>query len=248
MPVFYIRVYVKDELMKFLITISYILLFSLSAQAAPVIQYKADLQSYTFPELTISSDVFFTEISQYSGIEIYYYPELIVPNIFRGISLEEDQLLRILDKNFSVIKSFKSNQLAALQILPAGQFNSNNLRRAGAALVEKSQSSEALKTKPTLLSDQRVRVLKAMAKKEQVIADITSKQKAKKQQKEKRDLERALKKQQRLEARKQEELSELKHFYDTDKDIYNHLLPFYKNKFGEPDFSEISTQQLEDEN
>lgn len=233
--------------MKFLITTIYILLFSLSAQAAPVIQYKADLQSYSFPEQTISAEVFFTEVSQYSGIEIYYYPELIIPDVFRGISLEEDQLLRLLDKNFSVIKSFKSNQLAALQILPAGQFNNNNLRRAGAALVEKSESSEALKERPTLLSDQRVRVLKATAKKEQVIASMTAKREARKQQKEKRKLERKLKKKQKLEARKQEDLIELKHFYDTDKEIYNHLLPFYKNTFGEPNFSEIAPQNLERE-
>jgi hypothetical protein len=234
--------------MKFLTTLGYILLFSISVQAAPVIQYKADLQSYSFPELTISAEVFFTEVSQYSGIEIYYYPELIIPDVFRGISLEENELLRLLDKNFSVIKSFKSNQLAALQILPAGQYNSNNLRRAGAVLVEKSQSSEALKEMPALLSDQRVRVLKATAKKEQVIANITAKRESQKQLKEQRKIERQLKKKQKLAAQKQEDLIELKHFYDADKDIYNRLLPFYKNQFGEPDFSEISTQQLEVEN
>lgn len=228
--------------MRFLVALSYIVFFSLSAHAAPAIQYKADQQSYSFPESTIPTATFFTEISEYSGIEIYYYSKLIIPDLFRGITVEEDDLLRLFDKQFSVIKSFKADKLASMQILPTGQFNSDSLRRAGAPIIETNVSSETVQESPVLLTDQRVRVLKAKAKKEQAIAKIKERKATLKEEKEKRKAERKLRKQRELAQRKQEDLAELKHFHDTDKKIYERLLPFYKHKFGEPDFSEIENK------
>ncbi|MBQ0731563.1 MAG: hypothetical protein KBT75_12725 [Oleispira antarctica] len=226
--------------MKYLIKILFLLLINTGAYAAPAIEYQHDQQRYTFPELTISANVFFTELSQYSGIDIYYYPELIIPNVFRGISLHEDELLRLLDKNFSLIKSFKNEQLASLQILPEGQIQSNNLRHAGSLIVELSQSSNALQEHPALLSDQRVRVLKAKERREKIISELKVKQENKKEQKDQKKNNKKIIRAQKKAKKQQEELIRLKRYQDTDKEIYERLLPFYKHQFGEPDFSKIN--------
>jgi hypothetical protein len=212
----------------------------MNTYAEPVIQYQDNQQRYTFPESTISAEIFFSEFSQYSGIDVYYYPGLIIPDAFRGASLQEDQLIRILDKKFSLIKSFKDKQLASIQILPEGQFKNGNLRHAGATLVEKSQSSDTLKEQPVFLSDQRIRVLKAQAKKEKALAKIQAKHEEKKEANIKRNTEKQKQREEKHEEKKQKKLSRLKKLYDTDKELYERQLPFYQNQFGDPDFSELN--------
>jgi hypothetical protein len=224
-----------------LIQICFVLLLSISAYAAPAIQYQHDLQRYTFPEKTVSSEVFFTEFSQYSGVSIYYYPKLIIPDIFRGSSLQEDEIIRILEKQFSLIKSFETKQLASIQILPEGEFKSGNLRLAGSPLVETSQSSDTLQALPVLLSDQRIRVLKVKAKREQAVAELQNMQNKNREKKDKKRAEIDVRKAEKRAKKQAKELSRLKHFRDTDKEIYQRLLPFYQHRFGQPDFSEMKT-------
>jgi hypothetical protein len=221
--------------MTFSIQTCLVFLLSFSAYASPAIQYQEDQQRYTFPEQTVATDIFFTEFSQYSGIDVYYYPELIIPDIFRGASLQEDELLRLLDNQFSLIKSFQSQQLASMQILPEGQFQSIKLRRAGSALIELPHSSDNL-VPSTLLSEKRIRVLKAKEKREQAVAKLQAVQEEKKVDRKNKQAEKQMRREKRQAERQKKELSQLKHFHETDKEIYERLLPFYQHQFGEPDF------------
>ncbi len=226
--------------MKFLLHSFCVLLFSTSVYAEPTIRYDPTQQRYNFPEQAISTKVFFSEISQYSGIEIYYYPDLIIPDIFRDISLQEDELLNLLDQKFSLIKAFQSQQLASLRILPTGRFQSDALHHANSnAAITYSQSD--LQDQPVQLSAHRLRVLKAKEQRAQALAEIQTKQVEKKEAKKKKQKERQQEREQKHLAKKQKELHKLKSFQDTDPEIYQRLLPFYQHRYGEPDFSEITT-------
>lgn len=224
--------------MNFLLKICFLLLLSQVVMAAPVIQYQHAQQRYVFPELTMSAEAFFTEFSQYSGLVIYYYPGLMIPEVFRGASLQEKEVLQLLDQSFSLIKSFKDSDLAALQILPEGQLRSDGLRLAGSTLVENSLASDVVQQQPALLSDQRVRVLEEAARREKKIAEIKARQDEQQAVREKNKADTKAQREQRLAEEKKEEFSRLQHYRDTDPDIYQRLLPFYRHRFGEPEFSE----------
>lgn len=225
--------------MRFLLHSFCILLFSASVYAEPTIHYDLSQQRYTFPEQAISTKIFFSEISQYSGIEIYYSPDLIIPDIFRGISMQEDELLNLLAKQFSLIKAFQSQQLASLRILPTGKYQSDALRHASSDAVT-AYSENDLQDQPVQLSTQRLRVLKAKEQRAQSLAEIHTKQAEKKEAKKQKQAEKQNKREQKQLAKKQKDLRKLKRFKDTDPEIYARLLPFYQHRYGEPDFSELS--------
>ncbi|PHS65498.1 MAG: hypothetical protein COB09_07035 [Thalassobium sp.] len=224
--------------MRFLLKTCFLFLLSKVAIAAPTIQYQHAQQRYIFPELTVSAEAFFTEFSQYSGIVIYYYPDLIIPEVFRGASLQENEVLRLLEQNFSLIKSFKDADLAALQILPEGQLQSDGLRLAGSTLVETSLTSDVVQQQPALLSDQRVRVLEEAARREKKIAEIKAQQEEQQAARKKKKADEKAQREQRHAEEKKNEFAKLQHYRDTDPEIYQRLLPFYRHRFGEPDFSE----------
>lgn len=225
--------------MKFLLHSFCVFLFSASVYAEPTIRYEPTHQRYTFPELTVPAVVFFSELSQYSGIDIYYHPDLIIPDIFRGISLQENELLNLLDKKFSLIKAFQSQQLASLRILPAGKFQSDVLRRANNhSTITYSQGD--LQNQPVQLSANRIRVLKAKEQRTQSLADIEAKQIERKEREKKKQEERKKIREQKHLAYQQKELHKLKKFHDTDAEIYQRLLPFYQHRYGKPDFSIIT--------
>lgn len=109
---------------------------SYSAQT-PSIQYDSIKQYYEFAEQAISGHQLFSFLGLQSGLEIRFAPSLGQQNYTLPNRLTEQELIRWLASNLSLVQGFNKDQkLISLTLLPKGQLQSEQLIFANAPVSE----------------------------------------------------------------------------------------------------------------
>lgn len=222
----------------------YLLLFAISplSWCNTDIEYNDVSQTYRFPERLLSSAELFTFVSTHSGIRIFYAPSLVIPDLLTGANLSEDALMRFLDSQFSVIKTFnEQKEIISLQILPTGQYQSDQLIQALETRENKALTHQEIANISDNTTELRQQVLKAKAQHQAALARHLE------QQQEFNDTEQNNKevaKQARLAKEldlKNKAIAKLSQFKHTDKEIYDRLLRIYVTRYPNIE-SEVNDQ------
>ncbi|MBQ0727458.1 MAG: hypothetical protein KBT77_08925 [Thalassolituus oleivorans] len=218
--------------MKSLLFALFFICFAPSVWCDSTIQYNNTSQTYHFPEKILSSTELFNEFSSLSGIQIFYDPQVVVPDLLRGSNLSEDAVLRFLDQNFSIIKTFNDQKnIITLQVLPKGEYQRSTLIKANDDSSTPHLTDQSIEKLSTQESEQRQLVLKAKALREAARLDAQEKhEENRSHSKEEREAheKKRLKKENEL---KNEAITELKKFKKTDPEIYDRLLMIHKSRY-----------------